>query len=88
MAHTCQMALGDAVSRVDGVQTQLAHRPAARSLYVAVGLVSPENTRAFSLVSAPFLPADSLCPLYMHLGHRWCRLLPHPSPASTFDMGA
>lgn len=57
MAHTCtcQMACGDTVSRVDWLhairlQMQLAHRPAAMSLYIAVSPLSPAHTRALTLV--------------------------------------
>lgn len=57
MAHTCacQMACGDTVSRVDWLhairlQMQLAHRPAAMSLYITVSLLSPAHTRALTLV--------------------------------------
>lgn len=57
MAHTCacQMACGDTVSRVDWLhairlQMQLAHRPAAMSLYITVSPLSPAHTKALTLV--------------------------------------
>lgn len=80
MAHTCgcQMACGDTVGHMDWLhvirlQMQLAHRPAAMSLYLAVSLLSPARARALTSSSGmttlpfpapllPLLPAGIMCP--------------------------